>query len=116
MSEHNSWRDDSGIDGNYDDTLDSDDTNDVSEPSDNNDSGEIRNIRDAWNGRTCYVPDDLATDIDRAFLSMQTTLLEHDRSIKKNRHFYPVVLKLGIDALEDTDADQLESLIDEIHS
>jgi len=116
MSGSDSWKDDTGIDGNYGETDESNGTDDVNKTSDTNDSGEIRNIRDSWNGRTCYVPDDLATNIDRAFLSMQSTLLDRDRSIKKNRHFYPIVLKLGIEALEETDADRIESLIEEIHS
>lgn len=110
-----SWTDDSGIDGNYDNTSDSSESGDVDETNERTNTNEIRNIRDAWNGRTCYVPDDLATEIDRAFLSMQNELLDGERNVKKNRHFYPVVLKLGVEALEDADVDQLESLIDGIH-
>lgn len=115
-----SWTDDSGIDGNYEDS-DSSEPSESNEGSDTHEGSEPRglrdidNIRDVWSARTCYVSDDLAGELDRAWLEMQTELVDLDRDISKNRHFYPVVLSLGIDALREADSDELETKVDELH-
>lgn len=119
-----SWKDGSGIDGNYDNSEMNkpnklNNTHESSESSKNpptNDIGSIDNIREAWNGRTCYVSDELASELDTTFLEMKTELLTAaDRDIKKNRHFYPVVLQLGIEEVRDADAEELESFIEDIN-
>lgn len=120
MSDSDSWTDPSGIDGNYDDSDDNGDSNEPDEDresSDTRDSSEsidlrdIDNIRDVWNARTCYVSDDLAADIDKAWLEMQTALVDTEHNVKKNRHFYPIVLKLGIESLRDTDDEELNDML-----
>lgn len=115
-----SWTDNSGIDGNYDedsennehrDTHESSEERDTNEQSDTRDLRNINNIRDVWNARTCYVSDELADDLDKAWLEMQTKLVDSDHTVKKNRHFYPIVLQLGIESLRDADSETIEDLI-----
>ena len=128
------WGDASGIEGNYeadDDEADPSDTSEVSETvetssatettesgstSGTNETSETKtNIKDEWNGRTIYIPDDLLDEMEDAYLESQLKLRKAGQDeFKKSRHFYPVLVQLGVEALSEADAEEVQARLSEL--
>jgi hypothetical protein len=74
-----------------------------------------QNIKKEWNVRSFYLDDDLDSDLTTAFKRLDLELSEADSDIdlKKTRHFYPLLVELGLERLEGMDitevTEQLES-------
>ncbi len=127
------WGDASGIEGNYEDN--DEDEVDTSETSEMNETAEMNsptetneltttsktretnetnrtktNIKDEWNGRTIYIPDDVLDDMEDTYLESQLKLRKAGQNeFKKNRHFYPLLVQFGLEALADADADEIQT-------
>ncbi len=127
------WGDASGIEGNYkDENNEGADSSEMSEemmetsssteiPASNETSGTSKtnktktNIKDEWNGRTIYIPDDILDDMENTYLESQLKLRKAGQDgFKKNRHFYPLLVQFGLEALSDADADELQTRLSEI--
>ena len=123
------WGDASGIEGNYedeDDEANSNDTSEVNETPDTSSSTETTeststsetnetsktktNIKDEWNGRTIYIPDDVLDEMEDTYLESQLKLRKAGQDeFKKNRHFYPLLVQFGVEALSDADAEEIQA-------
>jgi hypothetical protein len=74
-----------------------------------------QNIKEEWNVRSFYLDDDLDSELTTAFKRLDLDLSEADSDIdlKKTRHFYPLIVELGIERLEEMErtevTEQLES-------
>jgi hypothetical protein len=139
------WGDASGIEGNYEDEDDEVDTTDTSEAnetiesssstethetnsptetSESNSTSETSgtnktktNIKDEWNGRTIYIPDDILDEMEDTYLESQLKLRKAGQDeFKKNRHFYPLLVQFGIEALSDADAEELQDRLSNLGS
>lgn len=128
------WGDASGIEGNYeeeDDEIDSDETSEVSETvetssstetteststSETNETSKTKtNIKDEWNGRTIYIPDDVLDEMEDTYLESQLKLRKAGQDeFKKNRHFYPLLVQFGVEALSDADAEEIQARLSEL--
>ncbi|WP_128478920.1 hypothetical protein [Halorussus pelagicus] len=131
------WGDASGIEGNYennkeeetneatetDQTSSSTETQKTSSPNETketNSSSETNktsktNIKDEWNGRTIYIPDNILDDLEDTYLESQLKLRKAGRDeFKKNRHFYPLLVQFGLEALSDADADEIQTRLSDI--
>ncbi|MDZ7745806.1 MAG: hypothetical protein U5K28_04510 [Halobacteriales archaeon] len=137
------WGDASGIEGNYEDegdTVDSSETTEVSETAETSSSTETNkttesastsktdqtnetsktnktntNIKDEWNGRTIYIPDDVLDEMEDIYLESQLKLRKAGQNeFKKNRHFYPLLVQFGVEALSEADADEIQSRLSEL--
>ena len=128
------WGDASGIEGNYeeeDDEVDSSETSEVSETvetssstetteststSETNETSKTKtNIKDEWNGRTIYIPDDVLDEMEDTYLESQLKLRKAGQDeFKKNRHFYPLLVQFGIEALSDADAEEIQARLSEL--
>jgi len=128
------WGDASGIEGNYeedDDEVDSGETSEVRETVETSSSTETTgststsetnktsktktNIKDEWNGRTIYVPDDILDEMEDTYLESQLKLRKAGQDeFKKNRHFYPLLVQFGIEALSEADAEEIQARLSEI--
>ncbi|WIV68926.1 hypothetical protein [Natrialbaceae archaeon AArc-T1-2] len=128
------WGDASGIEGNYegeDDEADSGETSEVSEPVETSSSTETNeatstsktnetsktktNIKDEWNGRTIYIPDGVLDEMEDTYLESQLKLRKADQDeFKKNRHFYPLLVQFGAEALSDADAEEIQARLSEL--
>ncbi|MFQ3476997.1 hypothetical protein HKK80_12180 [Halonotius sp. F2-221B] len=128
------WGDASGIEGNYeedDDEVDSGETSEVRETVETSSSTETTgststsetnktsktktNIKDEWNGRTIYVPDDILDEMEDTYLESQLKLRKAGQDeFKKNRHFYPLLVQFGIEALSEADAEEIQAWLSEI--
>ncbi len=127
------WGDASGIEGNYgDEDGEEADSSEMSEemvgtssstemPELNETSGTSgtnktkTNIKDEWNGRTIYIPDDVLNDMENTYLESQLKLRKAGQDeFKKNRHFYPLLVQFGLEALSDADADEIQTRLSEL--
>ena len=128
------WGDASGIEGNYgeeDDEVDSGETSEVSETvetssstettesvstSETNETSKTKtNIKDEWNGRTIYIPDDVLDEMEDTYLESQLKLRKAGQDeFKKNRHFYPLLVQFGVEALSDADAEEIQARLSEL--
>lgn len=131
------WGDASGIEGNYaedaieaesDDESESDGpnsptetqgtkkTNETSETNDTNNVIETKtNIKEEWNGRTIYIPDSVLDDMEDTYLESQLKLRKAGlNDFKKNRHFYPLLVQFGLEALLDADAHEIRTRLSEL--
>ncbi|RLM62910.1 hypothetical protein DVK08_18420 [Halorubrum sp. Atlit-9R] len=128
------WGDASGIEGNYeeeDDEADSSETSEVSETvetssstetteststSETNETSKTKtNIKDEWNGRTIYIPDDVLDEMEDTYLESQLKLRKAGQDeFKKNRHFYPLLVQFGVEALSEADADEIQARLSEL--
>ena len=128
------WGDASGIEGNYkeeDDEVDSGETSEVSETvetssstettdststSETNEASKTKtNIKDEWNGRTIYIPDGVLDEMEDTYLESQLKLRKAGQDeFKKNRHFYPLLVQFGVEALSDADAEEIQIRLSEL--
>ena len=128
------WGDASGIEGNYEDEGDENESNEMSkvtEPAETSSSTETRetsstsgmketratktNIKEEWNGRTIYIPDDILDELEGAYLEAQLKLRKADQDeFKKNRHFYPLLVEFGLEALSDADVAEIQTRLSEL--
>jgi hypothetical protein len=127
------WGDASGIEGNYeeeDDEVESSETSEVSETvetssstetteststSETNETSKTKtNIKDEWNGRTIYIPDDVLDEMEDTYLESQLKLRKAGQDeFKKNRHFYPLLVQFGVEALSEADAEEIQARLSE---
>ena len=128
------WGDASGIEGNYeeeDDEVESSETSEVSETvetssstetteststSETNETSKTKtNIKDEWNGRTIYIPDDVLDEMEDTYLESQLKLRKAGQDeFKKNRHFYPLLVQFGVEALSEADAEDIQARLSEL--
>lgn len=126
------WGSASGIEGNYDNDEEAEETNETSEVTETTETGSSTvtqetsslnktketnktNIKDEWNGRTIYIPDGILDDLEDTYLESQLKLRKAGRNeFKKNRHFYPLLVQFGLEALSDADADEIQDQLSDI--
>ena len=124
------WGDASGIEGNYEDddeeesnemnetveTSSSSETQETNSSSRTNETRETKtNIKEEWNGRTIYVPDEILDELEDTYLESQLKLRKAGQNkFKKNRHFYPLLVQFGLEALSDADDDEIQARLAKI--
>ena len=131
------WGDASGIEGNYEDEDDEGDSSGASEvsetvetssstettestsTSETNETSKTSktktNIKDEWNGRTIYIPDDVLDEMEDTYLESQLKLRKAGQDeFKKNRHFYPLLVQFGVEALSGADAEEIQARLSEL--
>ena len=124
------WGDASGIEGNYEDD-EKDEQNKVNETSETSSLNETQetnslsrtkktretktNIKEEWNGRTIYIPDGILDELEDTYLESQLKLRKAGQDeFKKNRHFYPLLVQFGLEALSDADDDEIQARLADI--
>ena len=75
--------------------------NDSTEQSSQN----AQNVKKEWNVRSFYLDDELNSELTTAFKRLDLGLSEADidLNLKKTRHFYPLIVELGLEQLERMD-------------
>lgn len=61
-----------------------------------------QNVKKEWNVRSVYLNDELDSQLMTAFKRLDLELSEADAQVdlKKTRHFYPLIVELGLERLE----------------
>lgn len=73
----------------------------VGDASNQSGSGKAQNVKKDWNARSVYLPDGVDGDLTTAFkrLDFELSQAGYNFSLKKTRHFYPLVIQLGLERL-----------------
>ena len=68
-----------------------------------------QNIKKAWNVRSFYLEDNLEKELTTAFkrLDLELDKAEADIKLQKTRHFYPLIVQLGLEQLEELDTEDI---------
>jgi hypothetical protein len=76
-------------------------------------SQKVQNIKKEWNVRSFYLNDEIDSRLTTAYKRLDLELSESsaDVDLKKTRHFYPLLVELGLERLDDLDIDEVESLL-----
>lgn len=94
-----------------DDTHAESDQSDEPAENDTNDQSEwnVDNVKNAWNANTVLLPETLDERFDDEYerLNWQT-----DGEFKKDRHYKPLVVYLGLEALEDKEGEEVSALLE----
>lgn len=64
----------------------------------------VKNVKNAWNGNTVYLPEHLDALLDDEY---DRLVYELDRTVKKDRHYKPFVVALGLQQLAELDRSEL---------
>lgn len=106
--------------GDDDDNTANKEQSDMSSQSDNHSSTSqksqnAQNIKKEWNVRSFYLDDDLERELTTAFKRLDLELAETDTDInlKKTRHFYPLIVRLGLDKLEELEVTEVTEKLEE---
>jgi|AntDeeMinimDraft_5_1070356.scaffolds.fasta_scaffold04674_6 hypothetical protein len=76
-----------------------------------------KNVKKDWNATTIYLPDDLNGAMTTAYKRTDLELsAEFDHPIKKTRHYYPLVIALGMEQLESMEANEVMEALEEMSS
>jgi hypothetical protein len=72
-------------------------------------AGKAQNIKKEWNVRSIYLSDGLDADLTTAYKRLDFELSEADAGIdlQKTRHFYPLLVELGLERLEELDTTEV---------
>lgn len=71
--------------------------------------------KEDWTGRNIYVPDDdpdLLEAFDGEFDRFQ---YECDWEIRKQTHYYPVLIRVGVDDLQEMDGNEFTACVEELN-
>ncbi|EMA26848.1 hypothetical protein [Haloarcula marismortui] len=68
-----------------------------------------QNIKKEWNVRSFYLDDDLDDEVTTAFKRLDLALSESnsDVDLKKTRHFYPLLVELGLEQVDEMDVEDI---------
>lgn len=71
-----------------------------------------KNVKKEWKALSVYLPDELESDLSKTYKRLDWELeADRDVSIKKTRHYYPLVVKLGLERLEELESNEIEDRI-----
>jgi hypothetical protein len=72
-------------------------------------------VKEEQTGTYMYLPKRQVKDLKRQYNVLKAEYeYEFDEEFEKNRHFYPLVIKNGLDSLEEMDARDLRDSLEEI--
>jgi hypothetical protein len=108
--------DDPDIQGNPDNLDKPDNTEQQTSPDNSDEQTEI-DPKEDWTGRMVYVPDggdcveNLLDTFDGEYDRMQ---YETDWEVRKQRHYYPVLIQVGIDELQDMSGSEFTDAVENL--
>lgn len=78
-------------------------------------SQKAQNIKKEWNVRSFYLNDDLDRSLTTAFKRLDLDISEtgSDLNLRKTRHFYPLVVELGLEQLESMEVTEVMERMEE---
>lgn len=74
-----------------------------------------KNVKKAWNATSIYLPDDLNTKLSTTYKRTDLQLSEDTGiSFKKTRHYYPIVIALGLERMERMESEEIMEVMEEL--
>lgn len=84
------------------------------QPAEPEQQEESQSIKDQYQGTYIYLPEDLRQEFDLVAQELDTQRQrQNGKQVEKIRHFEPLVVALGLDAIENMDDDELEECLAE---
>lgn len=72
-------------------------------------------VKDDQIGTYMYLPESQHQALSRQFNLLKAEYeFEFDTEFEKNRHFYPLIVKYGLDSLDNLDAEEIHALLEEL--
>ncbi|ESP86797.1 hypothetical protein [Candidatus Halobonum tyrrellensis] len=69
-------------------------------------------VKEEWDGMTVYLPSSIRKELDLTYQEMSLdTKRNREIDITKLRDFYPLVIMLGLERVEEADTDELLALL-----
>lgn len=69
-------------------------------------------VKDEWVGITLYLPEALREEMELVYQEHRLACRRSDEiDLKKLQHYYPLMVALGVELLENTDSDEIAPLI-----
>ena len=83
----------------------------TSEPDESNETS----VKDEYEGTYMYLPEEQKSEINLAFKRANLEYEEETgEELEKNRHFYPLLIKEGLDGLDGLDGKAIKDCLDEL--
>lgn len=75
------------------------------------------NVKEEWNGLYLYLPDELKNEFQLTYKSSSLAYQrEFGHELPKMRGYYPLIIKLGMEAIQEMDTDSLDGALHELQS
>ena len=72
-----------------------------------------KNVKKEWNAKSVYLPDELEQSLSRTYKKLDWQLEEDEGiSIKKTRHYYPLIVMLGLEELEGMESMEIKDRLE----
>lgn len=76
---------------------------------------ESSSVKDRQTGTYMYLPETQVKDLRRVYNIIKAEYeYQYGETFEKNRHFYPLVIRYGLDRLEGLDADKVKARLEEL--
>jgi hypothetical protein len=73
-----------------------------------------QNVKKAWNAITVYLPDDIEREYSKAYKRLDLELTdEPDLTLKKTRHYNPLIIELGVERLEQMELHEIKERMEQ---
>ena len=97
------------------DDTDADTNSQNAQNAQNKNTPDSGNVKRDWNVRSVYLDDELDDQLTTAFKRLDLELSEagSDLQLKKTRHFYPLVVALGLEQLERMESSEVTERLEE---
>lgn len=75
----------------------------------------VKNVKTEWNTSTFYLDDELSSRLNRLYKKLDWQLAdEYDVSLSKTRHYYPLVVQLGLEELDSLDSSEVKERLEDL--
>lgn len=72
-----------------------------------------KNVKKEWNAKSVYLPDEIERSLSRTYKKLDWQLDEDEGiSIKKTRHYYPLIIMLGLEQLESMESKEVKERLE----
>jgi hypothetical protein len=73
-----------------------------------------QNVKKAWNAITVYLPDEIEREYSKAYKQLDLELMdETDLTLKKTRHYNPLIIELGVECLEQMERNEIKERMEQ---
>lgn len=79
---------------------------------------DVDNVKTDWTPRSIYLPDSIDSSLDRTYkrLDLEIDEADLDREFRKTRHFYPLLVALGIERIREMEVAELVEFLESLES
>lgn len=92
-----------------------DESGETDEPDEASGTSEEGSVKDEQVGTYMYLPRQQKKELERTYNLLKAEYeFEYDEEFEKNRHFFPLVVRHGLDTLAGADAEDVPDLLEDV--